>query len=248
MKQISVAVAVTAIVAVGAAAYAHNGATGVVRERMEGMVAMRNVLRDLTPMMQGSAGFDAALVAQGGRTIASHAGQTLVALFPEGTGGGASYATDAVWSEANTFRALADELRRHAEGLAAAAPNGLEAPANPREGMDMSSGDDAAGMDMGDTGMAGMDMGDAAMAGMDMGAPAPTGPGQAFTLAQLMGLEPDGSAPTTMVMPRNADPAAPEAAAQAAPALDYASMAADDVFRLIGQSCSSCHARFRKGR
>jgi len=46
----------------------------------------------------------------------------------------------------------------------------------------------------------------------------------------------------------NADPAAPEAAAQAAPALDYASMAADDVFRLIGQSCSSCHARFRKGR
>ena len=37
----------------GAAALAHNGASGGVMERMMGMSAMQEVIRDLAPMMRG---------------------------------------------------------------------------------------------------------------------------------------------------------------------------------------------------
>ncbi|MCZ4260076.1 cytochrome c [Limimaricola sp. G21655-S1] len=224
------AIALTAIMA-AAVAGAHNGATGVVRERMEGMVAMRDAMRDLTPMMRGEAPQDEAAVAAAGRTIAKHAGEAMIALFPEGSGGGASFAKEAVWAAPDDFSALADELRRHAEGLVGAASN----PTAPMT-------DAHAGMDMG--GQTGMDMGE--HAGMDMSGATepPTGPGALYSVAQLMGFEPR----TSTTSPSKAQPVAgldPVSMKSNAP--DYGSMAASDVFRMIGETCSACHGRFRSG-
>ena len=51
--------------AVAAVAMAHNGATGVVLERMNGMTAMRDTVAELAPMMQGAVPYDAFIVSEG---------------------------------------------------------------------------------------------------------------------------------------------------------------------------------------
>ncbi|EYD71431.1 c-type cytochrome [Limimaricola hongkongensis] len=222
MTSKKMAMATLAIWTAAGAVLAHNGATGVVRERMEGMVAMRDALRDVTPMMRGEAPYDVARVVEAGRAIAAHAGSEMTRLFPEGSGGGVSYAKEAIWQERETFDALADELRRHAEGLAKAASNGLTAP-DPHAGMAM--GGSMAGHE-------GMMMPDAA--------PAQAGPGSAFSVAQLLGVEPRRRAERKVL-------AAASAESAGATGPDYATLAAPEVFRRIGEACAACHGRFRAG-
>lgn len=120
---IAFAVGVTATIAV-----AHNGAKGVVLERMNGMTAIRDLMRELSPMMQGELPYDPIWVSEAGFVIASHAGETMRTLFPNGSLQGVTYAKPNIWTEWDEFSALADELRAYAEELAEAAPNGL-APA-----------------------------------------------------------------------------------------------------------------------
>lgn len=213
------AIALTATMA-AAVAVAHNGATGVVRERMEGMVAMRDAMRDLTPMMRGEAPHDPAAIATAGQAIAKHAGEAMTTLFPEGTGGGASFAKEAVWAAPQDFAALAEELQRHAEGLMRAAPNATAPQTDAHSGMEMG----------GMKGHAGMEMGEAK--------PPSSGPGASYSVAQLLGLEPRKAA-SVQAMP------ATQAKVSAAP--DYATMAASEVFRMIGETCAACHGRFRSG-
>ena len=67
-----------ALTPLGAAALAHNGATGVVMERMMGMSAMRDVLKDLAPMMQGQVPYDEWAVRDAATVLKSHAGNNMV--------------------------------------------------------------------------------------------------------------------------------------------------------------------------
>ncbi len=115
---------VIAIAATGA--LAHSGAVGIVLERMTGMTVLRDLMRDLSPMMQGSAPYDAIQVSEAGYVIAKHAGETMLTLFPNGSLEGVTYAKPNIWTEWDEFSALAEELRVNAEALAKAAPNGLE--------------------------------------------------------------------------------------------------------------------------
>lgn len=146
--------------AVGAAALAHNGATGVVMERMTGMSAMRDAMRDIAPMMQGQRPYDAAAVREAAAVLRSHAGESMTQLFPQEEISAASYARPEIWRDWDRFSALSDDLKVYAEGLSVAASNGLNAPE-------------------GDTGaMASMDHGNMQMD------PAPT----RLSVAELMGV------------------------------------------------------------
>ena len=135
MKQARIAAAAATAV-VGAAAFAHSGATGVVLERMMGMSAMRDAMGALTPMMQGTAPYEVRTVQVQAATIMGHAGDTMTALFPADGDNAASFVEPEIWSEWEDFERMAAELRLYAQGLALAAPNGLRAPA----GMPMSDG------------------------------------------------------------------------------------------------------------
>ena len=117
---IAFAVGATATIAV-----AHSGATGIVLDRMNGMTAMRDLIRDLAPMMQGTVPYDPIQVSEVGYVIAGHAGDTMRKLFPKGSLEGVTYAKPDIWTEWNEFAALADELRAYSEALITAAPNGL---------------------------------------------------------------------------------------------------------------------------
>ena len=128
MKQLRIATAVAATL-VGAAALAHTGATGVVMERMMGMSAMRDAMAALAPIMQGAAPYDARVVQENAARILEHAGNNMTSLFPEDGDNAASFVKPVLWEQWEDFDRMAGELRQYAEGLAASAPNGLEAPA-----------------------------------------------------------------------------------------------------------------------
>ena len=74
------------LVSFGLAAWSHSGATGIVKERMDGMSAMSRVIKDLTPMMRGNVDYDAQQVRDAADVMISHAGDQMTSLFPEGTG------------------------------------------------------------------------------------------------------------------------------------------------------------------
>lgn len=116
-----------AFVATGlaAGALAHGGATGIVKERMDAMMAMGKAVKAVTPMMSGAAPYDAETMRAAARTFQEHSGEAMTSLFPEGSGGMPSEAKATIWSDWEGFAALAEQLGRYAEGLEAAADNGL---------------------------------------------------------------------------------------------------------------------------
>jgi cytochrome c556 len=196
-----------------AVAVAHTGATGVVLDRMNGMTAMKETVAELAPMMQGAVPYDTFIVSEGASVIASHAGETMLSLFPEGSLEGVTYAKPEIWAEWQQFAALAEELETYADALAEAAPNGLQ-PATPASG-------DMAGMDH---------------SGMIMSPASEEERG--FTVAELMGYA--EASRDVSVARSNIDPASLE--------LDLTALAADDLFKRISATCSSCHAQYRAGR
>lgn len=109
------------------AAFAHGGATGIVKERMDAMADMGKAVKAVTPMMRGEVAYDADVVRQAAAVFSSNAGEAMTDLFPEGTGGEPSKAKDTVWSKWEEFSELAQQLKVVSDGLAGAAENGLKA-------------------------------------------------------------------------------------------------------------------------
>lgn len=127
MKPKSYVAAIAMVTATAIAAFAHGGATGIVKERMDAMDEMGKATESLTRIMRGQERYDAATVAGHAATIKSHAGDALTALFPEGSDTAPSEARPEIWSEWDRFVGLAQRLETLAGGLEAAAANGLAA-------------------------------------------------------------------------------------------------------------------------
>lgn len=147
-----------------AAALAHGGATGIVKERMDGMGVMKESMKVLTPMMQGKTEYDAEAVRREAAKIQAHAGDTLTKLFPEGSEGKPSEAKPEIWTDWNGFAGLAAQLETLSAGLAAAADNGL-----------MMAETQHGSMMEGSTMMGSSGMGSGSMMGSGMGASGMTG-------------------------------------------------------------------------
>ncbi|WP_425100975.1 c-type cytochrome [Tropicibacter sp. S64] len=106
-------------------ALAHGSATGIVKERMEAMMAMGKAVKTVTPMMRGETAYDAEALRAAALTFQAHAGKALTEQFPEGSGGAPSEAKDEIWQDWARFTDLADQLETYARGLELAAANGL---------------------------------------------------------------------------------------------------------------------------
>lgn len=125
MKIKTVAIAATMLASASIAAYSHGGATGIVKERMDGMSAMGEAIKVLSKMMRGEAEYDAAQIIQGAAVISSHSGNKLTKLFEPGSNAKPSVSRDEIWTSWDEFKELADRLGILANGLEAAAGNGL---------------------------------------------------------------------------------------------------------------------------
>lgn len=124
MKKTTIAAAVL-IAGTAVTAFAHGGATGIVKERMDAMLAMGRAVKAVAPMMRGETAYDAETVRDAARLFQQHAGESMTKLFPEGTGGMPSEAKDEVWTDWDRFTALAAQLEEYSKGLEQAAENGL---------------------------------------------------------------------------------------------------------------------------
>lgn len=140
MKSLIIAPAVLAALAVGA--LAHSGASGVVKDRMEQMKAVAASMKAIGGMIKGAAPYDAAVVRTEAGAIASHGGEELTRLFPEGSTMAPSEALPAIWTEWERFSTIADDLSRYAEALAAGAEN----PRGSAGGLASASDEDLVGM------------------------------------------------------------------------------------------------------
>ena len=121
------------LVAASFSAFAHMGATGIVKERMEAMSAMKDALAVIGRMLKGETGFDATQAVQAADAIAQHADE-MRALFPDTPESRqkASEATPLVWEQPERFAQLAQELMNEASLLSDVAAAGKEAELLPR--------------------------------------------------------------------------------------------------------------------
>lgn len=113
------------MVGAATAALAHGTATGIVKERMDGMIALRDAMKAIGPMMQGNADYDAQTVRLQAGVLKAHAGEAITSKFPKGTGGMPSEARDEVWSDWETFTELSSRLEMLSTALEQGAENGL---------------------------------------------------------------------------------------------------------------------------
>ena len=126
MKSTKIALVLVASITSGVA-LAHSGATGIVKERMDGMAAMQKAVKAVTPIMRGQAEYDANAVRSFAAAVEMHSGEAMTKLFPEGTGGKPSEAKAEVWSDWEGFETLAMDLEILGKALLDAADNGLAA-------------------------------------------------------------------------------------------------------------------------
>ncbi len=124
------------------AAFAHSGATGIVKERMDGMVAIAKSMKELVGMSKAGS-VDGPKAASLAKVIQSHSGNAMLERFPNGPVPMVSEASPAIWDNWTVFEALADRLDTLAEGLALSAmgadqKTGLTfGPADPLPPMDV---------------------------------------------------------------------------------------------------------------
>lgn len=113
------------IASLTATAWAHSGATGIVKERMDAMKDMGEAIKRLKPIMSGDAPYDAATVREAARIIRAQGGTAMTEKFPEGSTEHPSEARAEIWRDWPEFEALARQMAEAAHGLELAAENGL---------------------------------------------------------------------------------------------------------------------------
>lgn len=101
---------------IGTAAFAHQGATGIVKERMDAMSELGKSMKALAGAIKAS---DAAEIKTLAQAIEKHGGQSMLEQFPNGSLSKVSEATPAVWQDWEGFSKLAFQLEAQAQSLAA---------------------------------------------------------------------------------------------------------------------------------
>lgn len=104
-------------------ALAHDGATGVVKERMELMKIVGQSTKAAAPFATGAIQGSLAPVEASANAIAKAAKDSL-SKYPEGSQDAVSEAKDTIWSDRAGFEKLMNTLSSSAEALAAAAKSG----------------------------------------------------------------------------------------------------------------------------
>jgi cytochrome c556 len=121
-----IAVIVTALILTAGAAAAHEGATGIVAQRMEAMKQMGQHMKALGHLLAGKTPFDPEAASRLTQTLHEHCGHVMH-MFPPGSDGHHSEATPAVWTNRAEFDARMRRFDAAIEELMAAAASGDKA-------------------------------------------------------------------------------------------------------------------------
>lgn len=103
------------------AAFGHGGATGIVGERMMGMMMLSEQVKLLAPIADAPAAGDLDAIRSASEMIAMHAGPAMTELFPEGSLEAPSEAKPEIWQRWQEFEGYAERLGELGEELGLAA-------------------------------------------------------------------------------------------------------------------------------
>ena len=104
--------------AIPLAAAAHEGATGIVKERTMAMESVGKAMKEIKAMLRGQVAYDGQRLAVLARRIRDESGPSLTRLFPEDSLRHPSKASPDIWKRWELFETLARDLGSSAEALA----------------------------------------------------------------------------------------------------------------------------------
>ena len=120
MKHVKPAFAAAVMAAVASSVVlAHDGATGIVMQRMEAMKEVSQSMKAVAAMVKGEKPFDGAAVEAAAGVIAGHA-KHMPDMFPEGSLDKPTEALPAIWTQWDRFTELSGRLHTDALALAEA--------------------------------------------------------------------------------------------------------------------------------
>ncbi len=91
---------------------AHKGAQGIVKQRMTIMAGMKDHMKVIAQTVKGQQAFEEKPLTDALDFLKEHAGDRLAKLFPKGSSGAKSDADPAIWTDWETFQALALSLTK----------------------------------------------------------------------------------------------------------------------------------------
>ena len=104
-----------------ATAFAHGGATGIVKERMDQMSAISKAMKAIGAMLKGAEPFDSARVGVLASEIGQMGGDRLTGKFPANSLHAPTEARPEIWTDWEDFQSKAFEMKTAAEALAKSA-------------------------------------------------------------------------------------------------------------------------------
>ncbi|MGK2227108.1 cytochrome c [Devosia neptuniae] len=99
----------------------HGGATGIVADRMMGMMMLAEQVKALTPLLEGGGQVEQATIVEAAGMISMHAGSAMTGLFPEGSLDAPSVARPEIWQRWEKFSDYSSRLAELGDELAMAA-------------------------------------------------------------------------------------------------------------------------------
>jgi len=121
MKQKHIWLAVALTVAVPLASFAHEGATGVVKDRMDLMTAMGKELKSVGQKVASNRNL--ASISDSATKIKAMS-ENITKLFPPGSLDKPTDAKPAIWEQWDRFEGHVSDLQKSLDALAAIAPSG----------------------------------------------------------------------------------------------------------------------------
>jgi len=108
----------TTVLALGwGSASAHDGASGIVKERMDQMKGFAAASKKIKSELSKGAAYDPVVVSAEAVRIARHAGAKLTKFYPQGSLHAPSEASAAIWQNNTDFEAAAQQLVERALAL-----------------------------------------------------------------------------------------------------------------------------------
>ena len=105
--------------------YAHSGAEGVTKERMDMMKGMADAMKTMGAMFKGEAPLEPAVIAEKAGALARHA-EMIPDMTPEGSGHPPSEALPIIWQDWDGYVADAIDLAAEGSKLVKIADNGAD--------------------------------------------------------------------------------------------------------------------------
>ncbi len=118
-----IAAATLAVLVASGGVFAHGGAEGVVKERMDLMKALGESMKAVKGQVMGTSEPDRTTITREAAAIATHA-EAITSKFPEGSLEGPSEAKPEIWTRWADFEAAAEDLATAARQLEMTAESG----------------------------------------------------------------------------------------------------------------------------